>query len=254
VTRLAPSKITVELEELVIKTLSLLPVIKGEPQPGYIIDDISLEPRSVAVKGPQSQLRNLDILWTEPVDVTKLKETVSLKTRPVLPDVSLSLVDPVEVRAQLGIVEKTIIREFTGVPIETQPGGDPRPQVRLDPTSVTLVVKGPVNAMADLAVGSNLTARVNMAGLEPGTHERMIIVNAPPRVEVLKVEPRLARITVLEGEPDGTEPPPEGTLAPLKRPVLPEIPAPGEPAALPGHAAPSDGGPIDKTKGGKVEP
>ena len=72
ITRLAPAEITVALERVVTKKINLLPVIKGEPAAGYIIEDITLEPREVEVQGPESVLKPLEIIWTAPVDVTNL--------------------------------------------------------------------------------------------------------------------------------------------------------------------------------------
>lgn len=229
VTRLAPAKVTVELEDLVVKNVSLLPVIMGEPPAGYIIDDITLEPKSVAVRGPESVVRNLDILWTEPVEVTRFKEPVTVKTRPALPQVSLSLVEPVEIKAQLGIIEKTIIQEFKDVPVDAFGEQAADIAFSLNPKTVDLVIKGPVNTMPDLMIGENLTARINLAGLAQGRHERMVIVSVPPKFEILKVEPRLIGIEI--------KPPP------VRKPLI--KPAPQGPEAKEGGTGggPTEAGP-----------
>ena len=227
VMRLAPNTVTVELEKLVTKSLSLLPVIKGEPVSGYIIEDISLEPRVVEVRGPESVLDGMEILWTEAIDVTQLNKPVTVATQPALSDPTIHLVTPVEIKAGIKISEKIVTKSFDDVPIlPMQPAGDLK-NFRLTPSRVDLVVRGPINQVEKLVVGENPIVRVNLAGLEPGSHERLVMVELPGSLEVVKVEPKVVQIEI-----DNPPSPPQlrapETIPPQKDETA--VQAPGAPA------------------------
>ena len=198
ITRLAPAEITVDLERIVTKKVNLLPVIKGEPAAGYIIEDITLEPREVEVQGPESVLKPLEIIWTEPVDVTNLTKPVTLDTAADLPDQSLSLVKPQSIKAILKVDEKIVTRAFNQVPVEPILPENVVLDFRIRPGKVDLVLRGPLNAMTELVTGKKLSVRVNLAGLEPGEHERLLIVAFPPSMEVVRLEPKVVKIRVFE--------------------------------------------------------
>ncbi|MEW5724349.1 MAG: CdaR family protein [Thermodesulfobacteriota bacterium] len=198
VTHLAPNEITVELEQLVTKKVGLLPVIKGEPVAGYIIDDISLEPKQVELRGPASVVEPVDILWTEPVDVTTLSASTTVITRPNVPDNRLKLVRPVNIEVRLKIGEKVVTRDFPAVPVQPrQPAGGALKDFRLDPETVNLTVRGPVNLMSKLAAGQDISVQADLSGLGPGRYLLPVIVTVPERFEVVKVEPGTIEVEIL---------------------------------------------------------
>ncbi len=195
VTRLTPSTITVELERLTTKTLSLLPVIQGEPIPGYMIDEITLEPGQVDVRGPERLLGGLGRLWTEPIDVTKLTQSAVIPIKPSLPDVSVTLAKPVEIKAQIRIGEKIVTRPFNDVPMEVVNAAN---KYEIHKDTVDLSIRGPLNTMTELGAGKGLKVVLNLAGLEPGTYKRRPVVVVPVNMEVLEVDPKEIRVKIFE--------------------------------------------------------
>ena len=69
---------------------------------------------------------------------------------------------------------------------------------RIRPETVDLVLRGPLNTMTELVTGKKMSVRVNLAGLEPGEHERLLIVALPPEMEVVRLEPKVVKIRVFE--------------------------------------------------------
>ncbi|MEW6262056.1 MAG: CdaR family protein [Thermodesulfobacteriota bacterium] len=199
VTRVSPDVITVELEKLAVKAFSVLPVIKGEPVAGYVIEEINLEPKTVEVRGPVSLVDRLDVIWTNPIDVTTLSAPATLQTKPSLPDMMLSVVKPTTIQVKVKVGEKITVREFKEVPVEVMQAPGEGRDYRVTPQTVTLVVRGPVNSMSALVTGAEMKVRVNLAGLEPGQYERMPIVALPSNMEVVKIEPRVLTVKVFEG-------------------------------------------------------
>lgn len=194
VTRLTPSTVAVELEGLETKNLSLLPVIKGEPVIGFTIEDITLEPKQVVVKGPSSLMNKVDILWTDPIDVTQLSKTTTVAARPSLPDVAMSLAEPVEVKAHIRIGEKIVTRVFKAVPIEAI---NTDKNYRLEPGQADLTLKGPLGTITEIATGKAMHVRVNLADLGPGSYNRSVDVSVPPDIKVIGVEPQQVNIEIM---------------------------------------------------------
>lgn len=200
ITRLAPNTVTVDLEPLVVKQVSILPVIKGEPPTGYIIEDIVLKPKQVQVQGPESVVGPVEILWTEPIDVTALTASTTVKTGLALPDVSMTLTGPNEVEAQLGITEKIISRQYKSVPITAV---NAPPLYRIDTKSVDLTIRGPMNGLESLDVGKGLNVTVDLSGLEPGRTQVPPKVTVPANMEVISVKPRTVAVQILKSGPSG---------------------------------------------------
>lgn len=195
VTRLAPGTITVELEALITKRMTLLPVIQGEPVTGYLIDEIRLEPTEVDIRGPEKLLNALTRLWTEPIDVTKMNASAVVLTKPALPDVSMSVLKPVDIKAHLKISEKIATRPFKDFPVEAERTSH---AVEFRPKAVELLVRGPINTMSELAAGHGIRVTVNLEGLEPGRYRRPVEVAVPANMEVLKVKPDTVQVKILE--------------------------------------------------------
>gem|GEM_PF-293537 len=186
VTHLSPSSITVELERLITKKIGLLPVIQGEPEAGYMIDDIALEPNDVEVRGPETVLLGLDRLWTEPVDVTKLTGSITIVTKPAMPSVAVNLINPADIKVNLKISPKLTVRAFKNVKVETV---NSVYKFELDTETVDLMIRGPVNAMTELVTGKGLQVILDLAGFESGRFKRKVVVRVPEKMEVLEVKP-----------------------------------------------------------------
>ncbi len=195
VTRLTPSTITVELEGMTQKQVSLLPVIKGEPVSGFMIEDITLDPKTVTVRGPESVIDSLDILWTEPIDVTQMSESGTIQAQPSLPGVAVTLVDPVKIEAHLKIGDKAVTRTFHDFPVEAI---NTDKDYTIEPKTVTLTIRGPHSTMVQLSSGKALHARINLADLGPGKYVRSVEVAAPPDMDVIHIEPEKIQVEILE--------------------------------------------------------
>lgn len=59
VTKVEPSKVFVNIEKIISKTVTLTPKIEGDPADGLVLGQISLEPESVEVRGPKSYVESI---------------------------------------------------------------------------------------------------------------------------------------------------------------------------------------------------
>jgi YbbR domain-containing protein len=195
VIRLTPSTLTVDLEGLAVKKVNILPVIKGELVPEYMIEDIQLEPKSLLIRGPESLLNTVDILWTDPIDVTDMFESTTVAATPAMPDVTLSPAEPIHLKAHIKITEKIVTRIFSDIPVESI---NTDKEFVLEPAGVELTIRGPLAMITKITEAKGFSARVNLADLGPGTHQKPISVPLPPELRLLSVQPAIVNVTIME--------------------------------------------------------
>ncbi|MBF0465308.1 MAG: hypothetical protein HQK88_03335 [Nitrospirae bacterium] len=80
---ISPSYVILHIEELLTKTVSVKPVIKGTPRKGYVISEITVNPDNVSVTGTKQSLAKRTNIETEPVDIKGAATTVE-KTVPII--------------------------------------------------------------------------------------------------------------------------------------------------------------------------
>lgn len=77
VINIKPSSLKLKLDETVTKTIIIKPYITGLPEKGFFISSIAIEPESVIIRGLKSELRKINNLMTEALDITGLHETTT---------------------------------------------------------------------------------------------------------------------------------------------------------------------------------
>lgn len=78
VVRISPGTLTVELAKRFSRQVPVRPVIQGQPAAGMELGDITFNPPKVAISGSEDDLRDVDWIWTLPLDVNGLKSTTKV--------------------------------------------------------------------------------------------------------------------------------------------------------------------------------
>ncbi|MFN2257328.1 MAG: YbbR-like domain-containing protein [Desulfuromonadaceae bacterium] len=78
VSRMSPSYVDIKLERLVQKEVPLQVVFDGTPASGYSIEEVMAAPDVVIVEGAESEMKRVNKVETEAVDVNGLKDSFSL--------------------------------------------------------------------------------------------------------------------------------------------------------------------------------
>ncbi len=79
--RIDPTYVRVTLDESVSKDIEIKPYVVGQPARGYEIYKITVSPPIVRVEGAKTEMANLSVLRTEPLDITGLDADFSLNVR-----------------------------------------------------------------------------------------------------------------------------------------------------------------------------
>lgn len=103
IVQVGPSTLTMEFEMSAIRKVKVEPDINGRPAPGYEVTQITSDPDTVEVAGPETALKRLQAAITEPVTVTDQTRTVREVVTIGVPDSTLRLRSP-----QTAIVTVTI--------------------------------------------------------------------------------------------------------------------------------------------------
>jgi YbbR domain-containing protein len=103
VVQVGPSTVTMEFETSGVRVVPVEPDIEGRPAAGFEITNVTSDPATVEVAGPESALKRLDAAVTEPVMVTDESRSVREVVTIGVQDASLRLVAP-----QTAVVTVTI--------------------------------------------------------------------------------------------------------------------------------------------------
>jgi YbbR domain-containing protein len=103
IVQVGPSTLTMEFEMSAIRKVRVEPDIDGRPATGYEITQVTSDPETVEVAGPETALKRLQAAITEPVSVTDQTRSVREVVTIGVPDSSLRLRSP-----QTAVVTVTI--------------------------------------------------------------------------------------------------------------------------------------------------
>jgi hypothetical protein len=187
VAQVSPSTIALEFERSATRSVRVAPSIEGQPAQGYEIENVRCQPESADVVGPDTVLRQLNKVITEPILVAgatgPIRETVTMGV--AVP--GLRLKTPGKATVTVNIRPLPVQRVIRGVPIRLRNLAS-RLAGQLTPADVTIDLKGPREIVESLA-SESVAAFVDLAGLRPGRYNLQVHVEPPQRVEILRVEP-----------------------------------------------------------------
>ncbi|OGW40719.1 MAG: hypothetical protein A2Y97_07705 [Nitrospirae bacterium RBG_13_39_12] len=81
VTNISPSSLKVTTEETILKTVKVRPFIIGDPAKDFYVKSIELYPQAVIIEGIKSEVRKLNNIKTEPLDITGMNETFNQEVK-----------------------------------------------------------------------------------------------------------------------------------------------------------------------------
>jgi YbbR domain-containing protein len=76
VTNVTPPSVRVKLEEITLKTIPVQPQLLGSPENGAVLS-IVVEPRTAVIRGLKSELKKINMIRTEPLDISHISGTIT---------------------------------------------------------------------------------------------------------------------------------------------------------------------------------
>ncbi len=144
-----PAEVTVSASFFQGQPRKSLPVRvswQGELPSGLTLKSVEIVPSEMSVEGPVQALEELQVLETEPLDLSTLRHSGTYRRRILSLPPELSLLDSPQVQVHLTLESQRASRVFEEVPLEIQGTADPD-RWRASPSTVMVRVYGPVEAM-----------------------------------------------------------------------------------------------------------
>ena len=212
-----PERAHVSIEvarELAYATLPVVPVVTGEPAPGYRVASVTVEPTTLTVSGEASTIGQMSSVPTQPVDVTGLVEPLETSVDPALPE-DVSLVSGGQVRVVVAI-EADIGSRTWQVGVRTDGARRDRTYA-LSASTVLVTFAGPLPVLGSLDPGT-IVAAVEVGRLGIGRHEVDVTVSPIDGLELEDVAPSTIRVAVSRGSTPSPAPSPAAASAPATVP------------------------------------
>lgn len=197
VIRVRPGIVNLTFDREITKNVAIAkPELAGKPLLGRA--EVDYEPKIASVRGPKTQLTDLKILRTGPIDVDGAVDSFTQRIR-ILTDTESGVwaVEPADISARVSIVTEAISREWESLPILALQQTGTRMQVRFSPSRVDLSVLGSPQAVNRIEPNDIRIFVDCLEILEPGTYTVPAGVHLHDGVEVsTAVNPPMIAVTV----------------------------------------------------------
>lgn len=188
--QITPSQITLDIDQIVTKSLPVHLDTSGEVADGLEIASVQLQPATVAVTGPQRMLRNLGSLDTVPLDVQGLAADVTREI--ALADSGPLIRVPVtQVMVTVHLGDVIAERQFHNLPITVR---NTSLRAMVIPHTVSLAVRGPQRALNGLSL--NKAVFIDAEDLRVGWYEAPVMVDLPKGLQVVRQQPEKVKLRI----------------------------------------------------------
>lgn len=195
VLRVQPSHITLLLDRLIEKTLSIEAKTAGSPAEGHELAKIVLNPPSITIGGPQAVVGQKHALITKPIDLSGMSESFSTQVPLDLKPEILELIGETVVNAEVHIREKTTELSLNDIEVQVLSAVARQKVKKISDKTVKMRLSLPLSMAHDKKKLKELIqARIWADALPPGIHKIQVEVTAPEAIRLIEIIP--ANITV----------------------------------------------------------
>jgi YbbR domain-containing protein len=180
-----PSNVSVFVDEKQSADLPIREVLQGAPADGYIVEKVTIKPKSVSVTGLKSELKKIKEVITEPLDITGIQQSKNFEAKIVAHGLTRAELSEstATVSLQVGVSKEN--KKFAAVPI-TIVGSTNGVTVR--PKYVTIELQG-TPAILNFIKPTDLRAMVDISNLPAGRHDREVQVKIPTDTALIETNP-----------------------------------------------------------------
>ncbi len=128
------------MDKLIQKEFSINPVTIGNVTPGYVVENLRLDPEVISITGPQTVLSQIDVLKTTPINIHGLFESIQLQIPLDLDPAIVHLIGETSITADITINFDTVEKTISDIPISVVVDGFLQ---LVEPARVTVTMKIP---------------------------------------------------------------------------------------------------------------
>ncbi|HLE56246.1 MAG TPA: CdaR family protein, partial [Rhodothermia bacterium] len=230
--RVSPGNVRVQIpvaQQLSYKTVGIQPTVVGIPQPGHIIEGVTVEPPAITIVGSPQALAAVNFATTERVDTTDATSTFARQVSVLVPE-GVSLVQEGVSRVTVRLNALDLAQSVFAIPLAENL--DPGLMITSALPTVQIVIRGAPLALQALQ-GSDVRVTLPLGGLGDGSHQVELAAAAPLGISVQSMSPRVVAVTLATS----------ATSSPSSPVPAPSPGLPGTPGATPAGATPEGGSP-----------
>ncbi|MGZ3586068.1 MAG: CdaR family protein [Candidatus Limnocylindrales bacterium] len=174
------------------RTVPVAPQVSGTVAAGYQVLGVTVAPAVVTITGEPQLLAALKAVPTVAVDVSHQTSDV-VRTVALAPPAGVSVIGVTSVQVSVTIGVHSATQSFTvGLTLR---GARPDRTYQLSATTVLVTLGGAVPTLAALDPAT-LAATLDVAALEPGTHDVTVVFSVPPGTTLVAIAPTAVTVTV----------------------------------------------------------
>ena len=205
VVNLDPDTLTIYLDRFVKVTLPIELKTKGTPPKEFQIREIKITPQIAEFRASEEYLKEHDIVFSEPLDISQLRESTKINITLLTPPNELKLVNPErKIWAAIEIGESQAQRVIKGIRINFQNRNKEIGRIGISNYFVDLVVECPLLMQID-DIRKQTRVDIDLAPLmesnENGYYTFPIQVSLPEKVTLLSMDPTEVEIVFKKTDP-----------------------------------------------------
>jgi len=213
VLRLQPANITLSIDELVQKQIPINPITEGEVSPGYVLQQIALDPDQIIVSGPKALIDSELALKTYVINLDGLNHSITLPVHLNLSPALVNLIGETVVVARIEVREKFVEKTIKNIPINVKDANRP---FLVEPHSISVVAEIPENLIRDTPVPAMLfRAYVNARDIQQPRAVPVVVngVTVPGHepITIRSHRPLKVRVSPLKEQPTEQDQPQKKT-------------------------------------------
>ena len=184
--------VNVHVEEKLTRTLQVKELLQGRPAEGYIIEQISIDPKKVLISGLKSEIGKLVNISTEPLSITGIQKSQSFEVGLLKNELGPLELSNERVKVSIQVGEEKINKKFRAIPIELE---GQRFETTTTPKNVSITIQGTPGVLS-FVKDTDLKAFIEVRQLEPGKYEKKTQVKIPTDTILIETEPELATVEI----------------------------------------------------------
>jgi YbbR domain-containing protein len=192
VSQVNPAAVPLTFEPSTKRTVPVVPVVDGEPAPGFRVGRILASPEQVAIVGPTSHVVGIPSATTEPVSVAGAAAVVVDRVTIGVANELVRLDQPQSANVTVEIIPIAEDKRLERVPVQAR-GLATGHAVTIEPASVVVVLRG---ARARLAPLTTATAYVDVTGVAAGRYSLPVKVEPIADIQVAAIEPATVAVRI----------------------------------------------------------
>ena len=193
VTQVTPAQVAIRFEPSATRVVPIQPSAEGDPAPGFIVGEITAQPKTVEVVGPESALRHVTEAITEPVWVGDAKAAIRATVPLGVAEQGVRLKTTRSAVVQVAILQAPDERQLN-VPVRLRNLADGLTALVV-PATVKVRARGG-KASIDRLKDMPVVAFVDLDGIGAGDYGLPVRLEPLPGIGIDQLDPNIVRIRV----------------------------------------------------------